>query len=159
MNKTILFFIAVSLTVSSCNLFNKEIKPIDFASLDRYPVFQGCDSTAVADSIKICFEKSIVAFIQKDLDTCKLMNQAFLKDTGVIIHLDVLRDGSCQVAEIEKINEVEAALPELRNQITLSVANIPTMTPGKKIGQSVNARFMIPLYIEKNTVIDTTQIQ
>jgi len=145
--------------ISSCNLFKDEIKPIDFTTLDRYPVFQGCDSTAVADSIKVCFEKSVAASIQKDLDTCKFMNQTFLKDTGVIIHFDVLRDGSCQVVEIEKLNEIEIALPELKNQIILSVAKIPTLVPGKKIGQNVNARFMIPLYIEKNSVIDTLQTQ
>lgn len=147
---TFAFFIFLT----SCNFFKKEPKPLDFTSLDVYPIFEGCDSTATTEKIKQCFEQSFVNFIQRDLDTCHFINQTRLKDTGIIIHFDVLRDGTCKVVEIEKINNIETALPELQSQIIQSVSNLPPFTPAKKIGQKVNARFMIPMYIERNTNIE-----
>lgn len=150
----LVFTFILTVLISSCSYFVKESKPLDFTSLDVYPIFEGCDSTATPEVIKQCFEQSFVNFIQRDLDTCQFINQAKLRDTGVIIHFDVLRDGTCQVVEIEKLKNVEDALPELQTQIIKSVSNLPTFAPAKKIGQKVNARFMIPMYIERNTDIE-----
>lgn len=145
----VLFFLSLILT-TSCNLFKEEPKPIDFTTLDKYPFFDNCDSLATEDVMKKCFEETITYNIQKDLDTCRFITQAYLRNTGLIIHLDVHKDGHFSVYEIEKINSVEEALPELQSQIKSTIENLPLVKPAMKYGQNVSSRFMIPLYIEKN---------
>jgi hypothetical protein len=141
-------FLALFL-MTSCDFFKKESKPIDFTTLDQYPLFDNCDSLAVEEVRKACFEETIVQFIQKDLDTCQFISQSYLRNTGLIIHINVNKEGKCSVQEIEKINSVEEALPELQMQIISTIENLPYITPAKKQGQNVSSRFMIPLYIEK----------
>ena len=128
MYKVIPSLILLLIVTTSCNLFQKEAKPIDFTTLDRYPVFATCDTTATDEEIKQCFEQTIVSRIQEDLDTCHYMNQAYLRNTGLIIHINVDRTGSCSVAEIEKLSGVEEALPDLEYQIVKTVENLHLMS-------------------------------
>ena len=150
MYKNLVFILAVLFATTSCNYFRKE-QPIDFTKLDRYPVFYGCDSTANPIVIKLCFEQSVASYLQKDLDTCHYMNLSALKDTGLIVHIEVSNEGVCSLIEIEKINSVEEALPGLESQILESIKNFPGITPAKKMGVPVTSRFMVPLYIQKRT--------
>jgi len=149
MTRIIISLLLLLFFTASCDLFQKKQQPIDFASLDDYPFFSTCDSLAKENIKKACFEETIYQYIQKDLDTCMFMSQSHLKNTGLIIHFDVHKDGHFSIFEIEKINNVAEAVPELENQIIKTFENLPKITPGKKQGQIVTSRFMIPLYIEK----------
>ncbi len=135
---------------TSCDLFQKDPEPIDFATVDEYPFFDSCDSLAAPELKKMCFEQTLIEYIQQDLDTCQFMNQTYLRSAGLIIHVDIHKDGHCSVNEIENMNSVEEALPQLQTQIISTVDNLPKVKPAVKKGQLVTSRFMIPLYIEMN---------
>lgn len=146
------FVVSLFLTLflaTSCDFFQKDPKPIDFKTLDQYPVFSNCDSLTTEDERRVCFEETIVQFIQRDLDTCQFISQSYLRNTGLIIHINVNKKGKCSLEEIEKLSSVEEALPELQMQINSTIENLPIITPAKKQGQNVTSKFMIPLYIEK----------
>ena len=143
------FFLVVFILLNACQFFPKEPEPIDFTTIDEYPLFETCDSTANMEVRKMCFEQTIVNHIQQDLDTCHFNSENYLRNTGLILHIDVKFDGSCYIYDIEKINKIEESLPDLQTQLMLSVDNLPKLKAAKKRGQYVTSRFMIPLYIEK----------
>lgn len=139
----------VLLTTVSCQFFQKEPEPIDFTTVDVYPVFENCDSTATHEAIKSCFETTLTQRMQEAIDTFDFNTEQYLQNAGLIIHLEIKNDGTCYIYEIEKINKVEESLPELQTQLMFSVNQLPKVRPAKKRGQFVTSRYMIPLYIEK----------
>lgn len=159
-NKSItIVLVVLAMGLVSCkqvkNFYNDTFKSNDtkksadfFTLIDNYPVFDVCSTLTDEEQIKACFETTIIEHIQRDLDTLNIPEGIQVNNVAVFIYVDVLKDGSCTVHEIQDIEKVEGDLPSLSALIRESVYNLPNVTPAKKKNNFVSSRFLIPLTIE-----------
>jgi hypothetical protein len=150
MIKTYIFSLVLFLSIASCNyvdnLFKKDVKRIDFTSVDEYPTFPTCDSIQTVDYKQSCFEKTVSEYIYTDL-LLHEFSAALKVSDAIIIHIVVDLEGKVNFLELESSANSLEANSELTEVIKESIANFPKITPAKKRGVYVNSKFMIPLYI------------
>jgi hypothetical protein len=145
----VLFLIFI-VAFSSCESFKKEQNPEDFFnSLDAYPVFENCEGIEKKADALQCFEETIVSHIQKDIDTMSIPEGAYVNNEAIFVYLDIKKNGTCALGEIDDLHKVDQDLPHLAHVIEQSILTLPEFTPAQKRGMSVNSRFMIPLTILK----------
>ena len=152
MIRTLIFSIVVLLSISSCSyvdgFFKKEVKRIDFTSVDQYPVFPSCDSIKSADYIQKCFEETASEYIYTELLLHEFTSSVVISD-ALIIHINVDREGVVSFIKLEASAKTQKANAQLIEVVKESIDQFPTVIPATKRGVFVNSKYMIPLYIVK----------
>ena len=117
--------------------FSQE-KEIGFDSVERIPIYPGCDVNTKKKRLRSCFLKKIQNHIAKNF-----RYPEFAQKTGiqgrVFVQFIIDKDGS--------IVGIRTRGPDknLEKEAQRIIGKLPTMTPGKQRGRPVRVPFSIPI--------------
>ncbi len=128
---------------------NTTLKPIDFKSIDAYPLLPECKNLSSRIQQKQCFYKMLSKRIQESLNRTPILLES--KEQGtILVKLQVSEQGKIKIVTIrisEKIKKQEFKLDSL---IRTSIKEIPQIVPAIKSGIPVKTEFTLPIVIKNN---------
>lgn len=150
--------ILLVLLLCSCEYFNvkkttpeaileEDLKAINWEDVDVYPSFSECDSLIVKAEKKACFESTLYSEINEYLLQEKIVVTQNVHDT-VFLHFRISKDGKTTLLEAKIDSAVTAQIPNIREILLNSLAQLPKIKSATKQGQPVTAEFELPVIIK-----------
>lgn len=113
--------------------------PIPWNSLEKVPIYPGCESAKTNDKRKKCMSEKIAQLIQKKFNTDIASNLGL---TGVQkIDVQFKIDKSGNITDIK----TRAPFSQLEDEALRVVEKIPLMKPGLQRGQPVSVLYNLPI--------------
>lgn len=144
---------------SSCQLFystekltntliEQELEAINWEEVDQYPLFvDDCDELASKPEQLVCFRQQMHQKISQALKETKFTVAQNLQDT-LLVNLKVDEDGFIRITSIQDNNNLEQAIPKLKQEITTKLNDFTTVAPALKQGNPVSTLFTLPIVIK-----------
>ncbi|MEO1011659.1 MAG: hypothetical protein AAFX53_10165 [Bacteroidota bacterium] len=131
------------------DLVNREMRAMDWNDVDAYPLFETCDEGAPKTEQRECFEQELLSQFSK---TLKRFEFVFDSDVNPTVTVDFLVDqtGKIEVLAIERDVRIANQMPEFDGLVRRSLKNMPPLAPALKRGIPVNAKFRLPILLNKN---------
>lgn len=153
-------FVIFCLIFTSCDYFNvkktssdqilkDELQSFNWNDVDEFPTFSSCDSSSTKQGKKHCFESTLANYILTELSQEKMIVSHDLNDT-IIIDFRLSAKGEISIINIKIEEETARILPNLEEQLKLSINSLPEIFPAIKRGQQVTTQFKLPLIIKAN---------
>lgn len=154
-----IFIIFLFLGLFSCDtIFSKKqeitpqnkfvLKPIDFKTIDAYPLLPECKELSSRVEQKKCFYDMLSKRIQESLNKKPILLDS--KDQGiVIVKLQVTTKGEIKISSITMSEKIKENHFKLDSLIRISVVNIPPIIPAIKAGIPVKSEYTLPIVINK----------
>ena len=142
--------------VSCENIFSKKSQntldlkaseqPINFSSIDAYPLLPECENITDRTEQKECFYQKLTGRIQNTLDNNLFELPKNIKGS-VLVKINVSSKGKVSVTTILLSNEIKKNIPKLDSLIHKSIALLPVLQPAIKAGIPVTSEFSLPIRI------------
>ncbi len=154
-----IFIVFFFLGLTSCDTFfskkerkkeqiNTTLKPIDFKTIDAYPLLPECNEISSRIEQKKCFYDMLSGRIQEALSKKTILLDT--KNEGVIIvKLQVNLEGKIKILTITMSEQIKENRYKLDSIIRTSIVNIPSIIPAIKAGIPVKSEFTLPIVINK----------
>ena len=152
-----IFIVFLFLGLVSCDtIFSKKqdniqgksiLKPIDFTSIDAYPLLPECKKISSRALQKDCFYTQLANRIEKELSKTPFYSSLSIQDP-ILVKLQVNKVGKIKVYAIIYSDKIKENLPVLDSLIKASVIQIPQIQPAIKAGIPVTSEFTLPIVIE-----------
>jgi len=148
----ILLFILIGL-VSCDKLFSKQnnidlnqnqTPPIDFSSIDAYPLLPECEQINSRELQQKCFYDFLSKRIELELSKKDILLTSNYTDT-IQVNINVSSKGFVSVKSIILSNENN--FKELKQVIIQSVGALPQIQPAIKAGIPVTTEFVLPIIL------------
>jgi hypothetical protein len=145
--------IVVLILFSSCDFFKTKtsiktvIEPIDFHSVDAYPLLPECEQLSSRDLQRDCFYTQISNRIKTSLDTYKFKFSENRNET-ILVTINVNEKGKLVVKSITSSKEIKIDIPKLDSIITQSFTQIFRIQPAIKSGIPVTSEYVLPIVIK-----------
>ncbi len=156
-NYWILLFIILGI-VSCDNLFNNtknnqvktvnKIEPIDFSSVDAFPLLPECKNITSRELQKDCFYRYLSKTIEQSLSKTKVSINNSSLDT-IKVKIIVSAKGIIKVKSINISNDKE--FNELKKVIIQSIETIPQISPAIKSGIPVTTEYILPIVLKSDS--------
>ncbi len=152
---TNLFFGLLLITLNGCHLFEstkvpaKEIKAASsWSENDQAPTFPECEDNEDKAEKQNCFESMISNAILNYLEENPLESSEILQEE-IMLTLKIDKEGFFNLEAVEYSNQIDAAIPDLREQLQMAVYIIPQAQPAMKsnVGTMVASTFKLPIFI------------
>ena len=124
-------------------------EPIDFSTIDFYPIFQECNNIVTLKMSEICFEEHLYQKINQQIEKLNLNCNTTLADT-VYIKFSVNTQGAFKCHAINVHENLSNNFPNLNTEIENIFEQLPKVEPALKRGIPVLSQFTIPLLITTN---------
>jgi hypothetical protein len=142
---------------TSCEYFNLNKKSqlqevdtiIDFSSVDVFPTFEACKNFIDKAKKTDCFRNTIHKHISESL----AKHQLEVKNpVNEIIHVVVLinNKGAVSIQKITSSEILKKEIPTIDSLITISLRDLPRLSPATKRGIPVATQYQIPIQINVN---------
>ncbi|MEE9348538.1 MAG: hypothetical protein V3U80_00660 [Flavobacteriaceae bacterium] len=120
--------------------------PIDFTSIDAYPLLPECEQLGSREAQKKCFYLQLSSQIETSL---KEVNFTFSETTQDTVQVKILisDQGKLSVSKLIAPNTNSKDLKTLERIIYNSIIQIPVVKPAIKSGIPVTTEFSLPLII------------
>ena len=127
----------VILLLMSFISFSQQIG-IDFGSVERPPIYPGCDVNLKNKLLRSCIQKKIQNHITKNFKYPEFAQKTGIQGR-VFVQFIIDKDGS--------IVGIRTRGPDknLEKEAQRIIGKLPTMTPGKQRGRPVRVPFSIPI--------------
>lgn len=135
--------------VSSEEIFDQEIKTIDWKDVDRYPSFANCESALEKPEQKACFINTISTRLQHSISAGQMIAVRQLRDT-VKVYFEVNSNGHLSILSIKMDTVLQKEFPHLQQWIVQSIDSLRPVAPAYKRGIPVRTQFTLPVIIETN---------
>lgn len=132
--------------VSSDEIFEEEIKSINWNEVDRYPLFENCDESAEKPEQRDCFTNTLSSAIYQRVLEENLVAARDLMDT-IIIDFRIGRTGKLSVSKMEIDSVFRSEFPNLEQQILVALDSVQPIAPAYKRGIPVETHFSIPIIL------------
>lgn len=153
-NAALLFLLLI---LSSCNFFeakkisseeilNEELKTFTWNEVDEYPIFDTCDSTALIEHRKACFQNTLIENMSKRLFASPITVTQSVNDT-ILVHFKISEKGIIEITNTEINNLLIQEIPEIETMVYQSIDSLPNIYPAIKRGQPVTTEFKLPLIV------------
>ncbi len=153
-------FVIFCLILTSCNYFDvkktsseeilkDELQSFNWNDVDVFPTFASCDTSSTKEGRKFCFETTLANHILKGLSREKMIVSHDLNDT-IVIEFKLSDKGEISILNIKIEEETVRVLPNLEEQLKLSIDSLPEIYPAIKRGQQVTMQFKLPLIIKSD---------
>ncbi len=153
-------FVIFCLILTSCNYFDvkktsseeilkDELQSFNWNDVDVFPTFTSCDTSSTKEGRKFCFETTLANHILKGLSREKMIVSHDLNDT-IVIEFKLSDKGEISILNIKIEEETVRVLPNLEEQLKLSIDSLPEIYPAIKRGQQVTMQFKLPLIIKSD---------
>jgi hypothetical protein len=126
-------------TKSNKVLVNNFDSDVPFASIQRAPIFPGCDESMSGEDLKKCFTEKISQHVSDNFDTKKAKQFGVEGINRVYVRFKITDEGN--------ITDVIArsSHPKLSNEGENAMQNLPKMKPGMHKGEAVNVIYTLPI--------------
>lgn len=135
--------------VSSKEIFNDEIKTINWKDVDRYPTFPNCEKTLEKLEQQDCFINTITSHLYEVISEGNLVAGREISDT-VNINFEVSSSGQLTIAEMKIDSLLQKDFPKLETSILNSIDSLQPVAPAYKRGIPVKTKFTLPVIIQTN---------
>ncbi|HLV92089.1 MAG TPA: hypothetical protein VKX34_03115 [Aequorivita sp.] len=135
--------------VSSEEIFNEEIKTINWKDVDRYPSFPNCENNVEKIEQQDCFINTISSHLYKSISQEELVAAREIYDT-VEITFEVNSEGKLLVEDIKIDSLLQKDFPYLEDWILNSVDSLQPLAPAYKRGIPVKTKFKLPVIVQTN---------
>lgn len=135
--------------VSSDEIFNEEIKTINWKDVDRYPAFLACDEVLDKPEQKDCFINTISSHLYKNISREDMIAVREVYDT-VKVRFEISSSGRLSILEIEMDTLLQKEFPDLEMLIFNSVDSLQPVAPAYKRGIPVKTQFILPVIVQTN---------
>lgn len=134
---------------SSEAILKEELETFNWNDVDVYPTFAECDSVALKEEKKQCFEYAIIEHISYYLHEEMIVVTKDINDT-IMLQFQVSKSGDLTLvnAQIDTLTSQE--IPEISNLLNKSLDALPKIFPAIKRGQHVTTEFNLPVIINVN---------
>ena len=132
--------------ISSEEVLEEELSAMDWADIDTYPAFPGCEGIMEKQRQRTCFENTILSSVSEQLAQGNWVTSFPLSDT-VFLQLQVDTLGMMVVEPIQMDSLLRTSLPKLDSLLVVGILQLQTPTPAYKRGIPVNSKFMLPVVI------------
>lgn len=120
-------------------VFGDEKIAVDVISLDRLPIYEGCEAISDKKEQEKCLVSSLQRVIQSKLQFTEWEKQT-LQTSMIYIDFVITRDGG-----VDEVNVLRAPTANIEMQLKRIVAELPKFTPGLLGGRTRAARLTLPL--------------
>ena len=135
--------------VSSEEIFNDEIKTINWKDVDRYPSFPNCENTIEKLEQQDCFIHTISSHLYQVISEENLVAGREIHDT-LNINFEVSSSGKLSILEIKIDSLIQKDFPKLEMSILNSIDSLQPVAPAYKRGIPVKTKFTLPVIIQTN---------
>lgn len=153
-----ILFLFLFLGLISCDtIFSKKqeeiknktvLKPIDFKSIDAYPLLPECKELSSRIQQEQCFYTMLSKRIQESINKTPILLDS--ENSGsIIVKLQVSELGKITISSIAISDKIKQNRIKLDSLIRMSVVNIPEITPATKTGIPVTSEFTLPIIIRQ----------
>lgn len=150
-------FVIFCLIFTSCNYFNvkktsseeilkDELYSFNWNDVDEFPTFASCDTSSTKQGRKSCFETTLANHILESLSQEKIVVSQDLNDT-IIIEFKLSEKGMISILNMNIEDNTKSVLPNLEEQLLVSIDSLPKIFPAIKRGQQVTTQFKLPIII------------
>lgn len=124
------------------------LKPIDFNSIDAYPLLPECKELSSRIQQEQCFYTMLSKRIQESINKTPILLDSVSKGI-IIVKLQVSELGKITISSIVTPNKIRQNRIKLASLIRASVVNIPKITPATKTGIPVTSEFTLPIVVRQ----------
>lgn len=112
---------------------------VPFINIQNAPVFKGCEGLSATEN-KICFEKKMNKFIQRNFDK-DLASDLGLHSGFHKIYTQFIIDKNGDVVDIK----IRAPHPKLKSETLETIQKLPKFKPGKQNNREVKVKYTLPI--------------
>ncbi|WP_299366213.1 hypothetical protein [Winogradskyella sp.] len=156
MNRLVCLFLIVLST--SCNYFEKqkvnvedlleeELQTFNWNDVDTYPTFSSCDSMTTKEEGKMCFQNTLLSYVNQYLANQNIIVAEDVNDT-IRLQLIIDRKGLLKIDDMVIKAETQFQIPKIDSLLHQSLKNVPRIYPAIKRGQQVTTAFELPVIVE-----------
>lgn len=113
---------------------------LNFAVVERVPVFPGCEGANNNEERKACFQTKL---LQHVVENFKFPQQARELNLQGRVYVKFVIEKNGRVSNIEVLRGVD---PLLDNEAIRCINTLPIITPAKQRGKPVRMSFVLPIY-------------
>ena len=135
--------------ISSEEIFEDEIKTINWRDVDRYPSFPNCRDHLEKLEQRDCFITTISSHLYKTISQEDMVAVQEIYDT-VKVNFEVGSSGRLSIIKIELDSLLQKEFPDLEMWILNSVNSLQPVAPAYKRGIPVKTQFTLPVVIQTN---------
>ncbi len=150
----------VILGLTSCEYFNvkktsseailkEELQTFNWDDVDEYPTFSICDSLAVKQEKKNCFEHVLSTHIAKYLQQETIIVSQDINDT-IALQFQISEKGVLTLLNAKIDSVTLAEIPNIKTLLNESLDSLPKIFPAIKRRQYVTTEFKLPIIIKMN---------
>ncbi|MDT0558960.1 hypothetical protein RM697_09895 [Ichthyenterobacterium sp. W332] len=133
--------------VYSQDIYEEELKTINWNDVDQYPAFENCESVTIKQDRKQCFETTLTQYINTYFSNQNIIVSHDINDT-LYLKLEIDKAGTIDVYSIEADSLTRAHIPKLDSLVERNILALPKIYPAIKRGQEVNTEFLLPIVIK-----------
>lgn len=153
----LLFFIISIFFFASCDFIspkktslqnqNYQDIPIDYTTVDVYPLFAECKDLNLQEAQIQCFEDNLIDKLRRLIYLKSANTSTVFQDTAYV-DLSIAHDYRIKIVSIQSTPNINEFLPELDSVLTASVNQLPSVIqPAIKRGIPVETRFKLPIFV------------
>ena len=113
---------------------------LNFAVVERVPVFPGCENSRDNAERKACFQTKLIEHVSKNFKYPDMARELNLQGR---IYVKFVVEKNGQVSNIEVLRGVD---PMLDNEAVRVVNTLPRISPAEQRGKPVRMSFVLPIY-------------
>ena len=132
---------------SEQELFEKQIKQINWNEVDEYPSFVDCDKLSDENQRKQCFFEFMASTIQEKLSNDTLATLYPDLDT-IEVKVTIYPDASLQFEPQFKNDSVAYDIIKIDSILKIKLKDFPKVNPALKRGLPVKTQFVLPVIIK-----------
>lgn len=132
--------------VSSETIYEEEVRAIDWADVDAYPLFENCEEDMDKNRQKTCFIQTINNRLMRNISNQNFIASEELSDTLWIV-FEISEKGKVHISKMEMDSMLMKELPHLKNLLLKNIDSLPSVKPAYKRGIPVKTQFTLPVVI------------
>lgn len=135
--------------ISSEEIYEEEIKTIDWKDVDRYPSFANCQNLLEKPEQKTCFINTISSHLYQSISHEEMVAVREVYDT-IKVNFEVGANGKLTILELKIDSVLQKEFPNLEKWLMQSIDSLQPVAPAYKRGIPVKTQFTLPVIIQTN---------
>lgn len=120
---------------------------IDYKEVDSSPTFEACKDFIDKEKKTDCFRKTIHQEIAKSLSNQNIKVKKPVNETIQVV-ITLPSEGKANLKSIIASDNLYEEIPDLKEMIEKSIADLPTIIPAVKRGIKVTSEYKLPIKIK-----------
>ena len=124
---------------SDVNVLNKPEGPMNILSVEKVPVFPGCEKATSNQERRDCMSSKLSKFIQKKFDTDLGYKLGLSGKQQIYVNFKINKQGNVEILQTKATHD------KLGKEADRVVNKLPRMTPGQHGNKTVDVLYTLPI--------------